>query len=111
MNFSDFYSNFEQAVTYIRGCSVVVRTRDANIPVIISPSQSNCRKAVQVYSGDYGKGVMAAVAAFALFSSKDLLSIIGLATLTFAASTFQITYYPQKTSDRVIESVKKFFWN
>lgn len=101
-------SNLENAVKFIQSCSVSVRTKDGDIPIVISPfSKSNGGKGKQVYSGDPGKGLIVAVVASALFSKNDLLSVVGLATVTLAASTLQVSYHSPKT----VEIVKKlFFW-
>lgn len=109
MDLSNVRNNLENAINYIQACSVSLRTKDGDIPLITSGA-SKCKdgREVSVYSGDSGKGLITAVAAAVLFANKDLLSIIGLASLTLAASTLQISYCPPKTTEVVKQSVQGF---
>jgi hypothetical protein len=110
MEISNAISNFENAVKFIQGCSVSIRTKEGDIPLVTSPSKSNNSQATKVYSGDAGKGLAVAVVSSLFFSRNDLLSVVGLVSLTFAATTFQILYHPPKTVDVVKESFRKLFW-
>ena len=110
MNVSGVFSNVENTINFIQNCSVSVRTKDGEIPLITLPSSKvNNSRAVQVYSGDFGKGILAASVGFILFRPHDLLAIIGLNAIVFAASTFQVSYHPPKTAEIVKQSVRKMF--
>jgi hypothetical protein len=110
VDFSYVISNLGNALTFAQGCSLNVRTNNGDIPIFKAKASGyNFRSAVPVYSGDSNKGLIVAIAAFALFSGQGILSTIGFVSLALAATTFQVSYRDSKVSEAV-KGTKVFWW-